>query len=186
MFMRPHHLLALCLGLALSGCATVPKQLQGEYTSQIPTGDTLSQGASVRWGGEVISVEPGESGTCFQILSRELNAEARPRQNTRASGGRFLACHEGFFDPAIYPEGTELTVTGRLDGYESRRIGEYDLNMPRVAAATVYLWPERPEWPYDYRYGPYPAFYDPFWYGFYPRVVYMHGHHHHRGHHRGR
>ena len=182
MFTRMKHPLALAVTLALASCATVPKQLQGEYTSSIPTGDTLAEGASVRWGGEVISVEPGANGTCFQILSRELNAEARPKQYTKASGGRFLACHVGFFDPAIYPEGTEVTITGTLAGYETRKIGDFDLSMPRVATTTVYLWPDRPEWPYDYRYGPYPAFYDPFWYGFYPPVVYVrghYGHHHH-------
>ena len=116
MFTRMKHPLALAVTLALASCPTVPKQLQGEYASGIPTGDTLAEGAQVRWGGEVISVEPGANGTCFQILSRELNAEARPRQNSKASGGRFLACHGGFFDPAIYPEGTEVTITGTLAG----------------------------------------------------------------------
>ena len=67
-------------------------------------------------------------------------------------------------------------------GYETRKVGNFDLSMPRVAATTVYLWPDRPEWPYDYPYGPYPAYYDPFWYGgFYPRVYFSYGHygHHH-------
>ena len=182
MFTRLQHSIPVCLVLALGACATVPKQLQGEYVSQIPTGETLTTGASVRWGGEVIAVEPEPDGTCFQILSRELNAEARPKQYTKDSGGRFLACHKGFFDPAVYPEGTEVTITGNLAGYETRKVGNFDLSMPRVAATTVYLWPDRPEWPYDYPYGPYPAYYDPFWYGgFYPRVYFSYGHygHHH-------
>ena len=194
MFTRTQHLLGACLALALASCVTVPKQLQGEFASDIPTGDTLADGALVRWGGEVISVEPRAEGTCFQILSRELNADARPKQYGNASGGRFLACHRGFFDPALYPEGTALTITGTLAGSETRKIGDFDLNMPRVAANTVYLWPDRPEWPYDYGYGPYPGYYyDPFWWGFYPRVGiyyggYYGGHHHghHGGHHRGR
>src|SRR5262249_30742844 len=99
------------------------------------------------------------------------------------------ACHKNFFDPALYPEGTEVTITGNLAGYETRRVGEYDLNMPRVATQTVYLWPDRPEWPYYYPYS-YPYYYSPFWFGFYG-PVYFHGgygwygghggggHHHH-------
>ena len=188
MFTRTLHLLGACLALALASCATVPKPLQGEFASDMPTGGTLAEGAHVRWGGEVISVEPGAEGTCFQILSRELNTEGRPKQYSNASGGRFLACHTNFFDPALYPEGTDVTITGNLAGFETRKIGDFDLNMPRVAANTVYLWPDRPEWPYDYGYGPYPGYYDPFWWGFYPRFgVYYGGHYggHHHGHHGG-
>jgi outer membrane lipoprotein len=34
-------------------------------------------------------------------------------------------------------------VTGTLESYENRRIGQYDYRFPRVAANVVYLWPLR-------------------------------------------
>ena len=45
--------------------------------------------------------------------------------------GRFIACKAGFYDPAIFLKNRELTVLGRIDGYESRKIGEYDYRHAR-------------------------------------------------------
>jgi outer membrane lipoprotein len=64
--------------------------------------------------------------------------------------GRFIACKAGFYDPAIFLKDRELTVLGRIDGYESRKIGDYDYRQPRVAADVVYLWPKAR--PVDVRY----------------------------------
>ena len=60
-----------------------------------------------------------------------------------ASGGRFIACRAGFYDPAIFQVDREVTVTGVVDGFETRRIGEYDYRFPRLAADVIYLWPVR-------------------------------------------
>ena len=73
MFTRTQHLLGACLALALASCATVPKPLQGEFASDIPTGGTLAEGAHVRWGGEVISVEPGAEGDVV-VWDRDLSS----------------------------------------------------------------------------------------------------------------
>ena len=37
----------------------------------------------------------------------------------------------------------EVTFAGRIDGYETRKIGGYDYRFPRVVADVVYLWPVR-------------------------------------------
>lgn len=137
------HIRTLCplLVLAMAGCATAPKALQGQFASQSPQEDA-STGASVRWGGIVIEVAPQADRTCFQILSRELSGSGRPRPSD-ASEGRFLACRAGFYDPAVFTQGREVTVVGTLDGIERRNVGEFELQLPRIAASTVYLWPER-------------------------------------------
>ena len=148
--------------LALVGCATAPRPLQGEYLSGAPTAG-YAEGERVRWGGEIISVETRPDATCFQVLSRALSETARPRRGD-TSAGRFLACREGFYDPAVFTEGREITVNGRIVGRETRRIGEYDYPLPRLDADVVYLWPERPLFDdrYAYRRGP---FFHPGWYG---------------------
>ena len=145
------------LALALAACATVPAPLTGEFSSLTPQ-QSLSgshSGERVRWGGEIIKVEPGESSTCFEILSRELDASTRPRSRD-ASEGRFIACRTGFYDPEVFVKGRELTVTGSVSGTQVGRVGEFDYTYPRIAADTIYLWPKRPlvirqsaVWPYD-------------------------------------
>ena len=146
----------------LSACATAPAPLQGSFTPVNPRDSvaTPQVGASVRWGGRIISTTPGQNSTCFQLVSRPLAATGRPLASAPdATDGRFIACRAGFYDPAVFAEGREVTFVGKIDGYESTRIGDYDYQLPRVAAEVVYLWPEVREVEVV---RPYP-YYDPFW-----------------------
>ena len=59
----------------------------------------------------------------------------------------------------LFAEGREVTFVGKIEAYESTRIGDYDYQLPRVAADVVYLWPEVREVEVV---RPYP-YYDPFW-----------------------
>lgn len=151
---RPCLVLSL---LALAGCATAPAPLRGEFAAIAPeqSAQFADRSGSVRWGGTIISTEPGATQTCIEVLGRELNESARPRLTPDQSAGRFLACRAGFYDPAIFATDREVTVTGKLNGFVTRRIGEYDYRYPRVDADVIYLWPERRERPAYYH--------DPFW-----------------------
>jgi outer membrane lipoprotein len=174
--------------IALGGCATVPPQLAGSDFVALTPLQAVQQnarGERVRWGGKIVKVEPQSEQTCFEILSRELFADARPRPRD-ASGGRFIACSKGFYDPELYTRGRDLTVTGRLAGTEQHKVGGYDYTYARVEADAVYLWPKRER--RDVYYGTWP-YYDPFWgpWGPYwgtmwwtPPVVIMHGNPPHR------
>jgi len=147
------------LAAALGACATVPAPLQGQFPPVTPRQAAASGAGSnetVRWGGEIIDVEPRADRTCFEILARDLDSIARPVTGD-PSGGRFLACRNGFYDPEEFKQGREITVVGRLDGTEQAKVGDFDYTYPRVAADTVYLWPERP----IYAYSPYYAY--PYW-----------------------
>jgi outer membrane lipoprotein len=129
----------------LAACATHPKPLQGDYVDTTPhvamQGD--STGTLVRWGGRIVQVEPRADATCFEMISTRLTATGRPYWSDDDTNGRFIACRAGFYDPAVFERNREVTFTGRIDGYEHRRIGEYDYRFPRVAADVVYLWPKR-------------------------------------------
>ncbi|WP_133498323.1 Slp family lipoprotein [Cognatilysobacter terrigena] len=133
------------LALALAGCASLPQPLQGQYTPITPreAADRDSAGATVRWGGRIVEVEPQTNRTCFQMISTQLDATGRPYWATDDVGGRFIACRSGFYDPAVFEKNREVTFTGHVDGFENRRIGQYDYRVPRVAADVVYLWPVR-------------------------------------------
>src|SRR5690348_1448830 len=117
--------LTLAAALALlAGCATIPKPLEGNY-STVSTSSAQQGGAGgtrVRWGGEIIKTEPGPQQTCFYLLSRPLDSQARPKVgNTGENQGRFVACRDGFYDPEVFVRGREVTVTGTLHGTVSQK-----------------------------------------------------------------
>lgn len=168
--------LALLATAALAGCATAPKPLQGSFAPLAPAqaSDSQAVGDAVRWGGRIVKVMPDARATCFEILGRDLSSSARPtRLDTDVSNGRFIACRSGFYDPEIFTDEREVTVTGRIEGYEMRPIGEYEYRYPRVAADVIYLWPERRADPFYYQHpSPFFPMYRPwgYWGGHYVPV----------------
>ncbi|MFB9069065.1 Slp family lipoprotein [Pseudofulvimonas gallinarii] len=166
--------IAVILSSLSVGCASVPKPLGGEYLPSQPRAvvEAGRNGGPVRWGGSIIAVEPEAERTCIQVLARELGPDARPRLRD-PDEGRFVACRAGFYDPEVFTEGREVTVTGIVAAMTTRVVGEYPYTMPEVAADVIYLWPPRVE----YRYEPLPPtwalWFGPSWYGW---------HHHHLWH----
>jgi outer membrane lipoprotein len=161
--------------LALGACATIPKPLAGSYAQVSPrnAGSGTSNQQSVRWGGAIISTEPESGQTCFTMLALPLDSSARP-QSGSASEGRFVACHSGFYDPAVFERGREVTFTGTINGVVSKKVGKYDYPYPRLDAQTVYLWPKRTRYMmyrdpwYDPWFGPYsywgaPGYWGPYY-----------------------
>ncbi len=129
----------------LAACASQPQPLQGAF-AQISPRDAIatdSTGAMVRWGGRIVDVEPQPNRTCFEMISTRLGNTGRPYWASDDVGGRFIACRTGFYDPALFERNREVTFTGRVAGYENRRIGQYDYRFPRMEADVVYLWPVR-------------------------------------------
>jgi outer membrane lipoprotein len=147
----------------MAACATVPQPLQGNFTnvSSLNAQQGSANGTQVRWGGNIISTEPGQQSTCFYVLAHPLDSQARPTGGSSDTQGRFVACHSGFYDPEVFKPGREVTFTGTVQGTMTRKVGDYDYAYPRLEASVVYLWPKRQVmagYPY---YGP--GWYDPFW-----------------------
>ncbi len=137
-------LLPVVAALSLAACATAPKPLQGQFTPVSPRDSVASPqvGSPVRWGGKIIETQPGQGQTCFQLISRPLNASGRPDSSSAdASDGRFVACRAGFYDPAVFEPGRDVTFIGHIAGYQDTKIGEYDYKLPKIDADVVYLWP---------------------------------------------
>lgn len=136
--------LALATGL-LAACASQPRPLQGAFAPMTPREAATADftGALVRWGGRIVQVEPQPDRTCFEMISTRLDVHGRPYWATDDVGGRFIACRTGFYDPALFQQNREVTFTGRIAGYDTRRIGQYDYRFARVEADVVYLWPVR-------------------------------------------
>ncbi|QNP41026.1 Slp family lipoprotein [Lysobacter solisilvae (ex Woo and Kim 2020)] len=143
--MKARVLIPAITAVLLAACATQPRPLQGTFTEVTPQQAATSEatGATVRWGGRIVQVEPQTNRTCFEMISTRLSAYGRPYWATDDIGGRFLACKDGFYDPALFEKNREVTFTGRIGGYENRRIGGYDYRFPKVEADVIYLWPVR-------------------------------------------
>jgi outer membrane lipoprotein len=174
---------AIIIGLLLTGCAAqMPTQLRTTVAAltvaaarEAPAQHT---GARVRWGGSILAVRNAADRTDIEVLAQPLDAAGRPQPDAPAAAdayGRFIARFAGFLDPAQYPQGRLLTVTGTLTGVETRDVGDYPYRYPVVAATAKHLWPEPtapadrpwypdpwlgPPWP---GFGPYPWYRDP-WY----------------------
>ncbi|KAF1695658.1 Slp family lipoprotein [Pseudoxanthomonas koreensis] len=154
--------LVACAALVLGACATAPEPLQGTFpavTPQQSVGNPQT-GPTVRWGGRIIETQPKQDHTCFQVVSMPLTSTGRPDSDSAdMTQGRFLACRAGFYDPAVFTAGREVTFVGRIGGTDTVRIGDYDYPLPLVAADVVYLWPEVREvdviTPYYPYWGPY-------------------------------
>lgn len=147
----------------LSGCASVvPEPIRTapaiDVTIAAARHDPESfRGATVRWGGSIVAVRNLRAETRIEVVGRRLEDDGRPRDEDR-SDGRFLAKASGFFDPAVYAPGREVTVHGQLEGTIEQSIGEHPYRYPVVRAEHVYLWePRRQPLPR------YPYYYDPFW-----------------------
>lgn len=159
---------------ALAGCAAVPDPLEGDYSQSFyPSQATAnSVDARMRWGGSVVETTPEADRTCIEILAHELDSTTRPVRSDRDLG-RFLACRDTFMDPEIFTRGREVTVTGRLTGFRTGRVGQFEYEYPLIETDAVYLWPERPEFDrYDY-YGWYSPYYRYGWWPYYHRSAFF-------------
>lgn len=150
--------------LTLNACATIPGELitGGPFTATTPQQAQSGNhdGEQVRWGGVIIRTAPQTDQTCFEVMGLFLDSSAAPQADDH-SEGRFIACAKGFYDPALYAAGRAVTFTGRIDGAEKQKVGEYLYDFPRLIVDAVHLWPKRR----DVVYVPY---YDPFWDPFWP------------------
>lgn len=167
--MKKWLLLTLPIGF-LTGCATVPQDLQGTYAPIVPSSSQNNQSVQpVRWGGVLIKTEPTpDNHTCFEVLSQPLNSEARPIENSQ-SLGRFTACAVGFYDPEVYKSGRDITFVGTLNGVVAHQVGQALINEPLLNATAVHLWNIRPpiqyynNAPFGYMGPPYFGYPDGYW-----------------------
>jgi outer membrane lipoprotein len=165
----------LLVAILTAGCASVPKSLQSDRLSTVTPsvvrdGAGAGVGEQVRWGGSILEVKPEAGETCITVLSRPLDDSARPLV-TDASFGRFVACGQGFYDPAVYAKDRSLTVLGTVDGVIEGAVAGASYRFPKVRIEGLNLWPiivyatppfYGPYWGGPLWYGP---SWGPFWYG---------------------
>ena len=181
--------LLLTAGL-ITGCASVPDRLEGNYSESFypKQANEQSIGANVRWGGTVIETMPENDRTCIEVLAKPLDRRTRPEASDEDLG-RFLACKDEFIDPEIFVNGRKVTAVGTISRFREGNVGDYNYVYPVVDADAVELWPEEVENAYyghgyyGYGYSYWPYYRAPFYYrGFgtryhypYSRRSFIHG-----------
>lgn len=158
----------------IGGCASIPEPIsKGPVTIERPDSKQIENivGKTVRWGGKILKSESTQEETCFEILGFLLDRSGEPEESD-SSAGRFFACTDGFYDPAIYSVGRKITIVGEVIEITTAKIGKYDYRYPKIKIDSLYLWP-RPyvfqnrfvqPWPWDWPYrGNYRDHYFPSW-----------------------
>ncbi len=143
-FGRTLVLLSLVLGL-ISCAGGISQQARDQITYVGPFTDVQReplkyQGQTMLLGGKVIETSTRAGTTEMVVLQLEIGNRDRPRDNDQ-SQGRFLVRSAQFIDPAIFPPGTLITVAGRLQGSESRLIGEMSYAYPVIDILEIKKWP---------------------------------------------
>lgn len=107
---------------------------------------------TVLWGGVIIQTTVHQDGSYIKVLETRLNSYKEPKE-TRKSGGRFIVYNRGFLDPAIYKNGTRITVIGKIIGKENLPIGDISYMYPVIEAKNIHIWKPEPRY-WDYPYPP--------------------------------
>lgn len=128
--------------LPLIGCNTTG----GVQPSAGPMPAALSQSAdpSVKgkdftWGGSVLSIKNLKEHTLVEVMAYPLDSKGMPNVGG-GTQGRFLADYPGFLEPAEFPSGQLVTVTGPLLGYKDGKVGEADYRYPALQADQIKHW----------------------------------------------
>jgi len=148
--------------LWLGGCASnLPRSIAeapkvAVTVVQVQKQPAAFTGKTICWGGEILEVVNAEKHTDVLVLGRELENDGKPFVDGKIDA-RFIARFSGFREPADYPQGKRLTVSGVIMGLEIRKVGEYPYPYPVVEVVESHLWPDpRPDYDYHpYYYGPY-------------------------------
>ncbi len=130
----------------LPGCATgISKEVRSQVTyeggfAELQQNPERFKGQTVIFGGKVIASEMLAQGPELVVLQLELDGGDRPQDNDQ-SKGRFLIHSKQFIDPAIYPQGTLVTVVGTLEESQERLIGQMAYRYPVINALEIKRWP---------------------------------------------
>lgn len=137
------------LAVAIIGCGGISKEVRSQVTytgafSELQADPEQEVGETVIFGGKIIGNQVTDQGTQLMVLQLPLGGADRPRNND-LSKGRFLIRSKQFIDPAIYPDGTLITVVGRLAGSEVRTIGQMPYRYPVIEPLEIKKWPPETE-----------------------------------------
>ena len=135
---------ALLVLLSMLGCAPAPiyratAQATAATPFQVAQTPERSAGNDVIWGGRIVQVSNFSDHSEVELLAYPLDASQRPKAND-SGNGRFIAVLPGFAEPLAYPAGALMTVSGKLKGSRTGKVGEADYVFPLITVAQSHVW----------------------------------------------
>ncbi len=74
-----------------------------------------------------------------EVLGYPLDGSQRPQANMQGTG-RFIAIIPGYAESLNYPAGALMTLTGRISGSRSGKVGEAMYVFPLVNVGQAHVW----------------------------------------------
>lgn len=141
----------LALALIAAGCANVPEQIEVANDTNLVSFESVlnsegtSQGATARWGGEIITVENKKDYSEIEILHYPSNNYGKPH-STQNSKGRFKVRVAEFIDPLVFEKGRLITFLGEIGAPAEGLIGEQIYVYPVLVATGYHMWKDTEEY----------------------------------------
>lgn len=137
----------------ISGCSryqVIPGDLMAQVNKtltyeQVKASPAVTRGQIVVWGGEVLNAVRETERTVVEVLELPLNKDFIPLDNRASSQGRFFAMDSRgeIIDPAIFKEGTRITVIGEIVGLKTDTLDKAAYDFPVIAIRDMTVWDEQ-------------------------------------------
>lgn len=143
--MKAPLLISLLACLALSGCVSIPQDIQGNDRTlakvsyqDIKQDIARFNGQEVRLGGKVLNVVNHQNETSFEVAVLPLDYSARPELGT-AFQGRIIVKANKFIDPLTLKDHL-VTVLGTVTGTTNGKVGEADYQYLTLNLQGYQVW----------------------------------------------
>ena len=157
---------------ACAGHSIIPLDIEKQIDptlsfAQVKESPSTHQGKVIVLGGEILDATRLKERTRLTVLQLPRSRNYQPAMDRTQSQGRFLAFQTEFLDPATVPNGTRITIVGKISGATTELLDEMDYTYPTVNILFIKVWPDGMQLPPRFgRYGyPYPYWYagGPYW-----------------------
>jgi len=193
--MKAPLLTTLLACLFLSGCVSIPQDIQGDNSllasvsyKDINQDVSRFKDQQVRLGGKVLNVVNTQNETSFEVAVMPLDDNARPELGS-AYQGRMIVKANQFIDPLTLKDHL-ITVLGTVNGIIKGKVGQADYNYLAINMQGYQVWQIRdnivpinyppygmygpgPYWRHGYGWGPGNPAFMPGW-GWYPAEPMFH------------
>jgi outer membrane lipoprotein len=152
--------------LLLAGCTHVISQearlaVDPAVTfAEVKASPDAHKGKTLLLGGVIVGLGVEAQGSTLEVFRWKLDRWGEPIA-VDEQAGRFLAVTDRLLDPALYDVGRLVTLTGTVEGQETRPLGPVDYTYPVFRIGETYVW----ETPFRYGIHRHPNVYFPYYVG---------------------